>query len=577
MRYENLVYYCNVSCKINNSNQEIINFNSFAGGEDSFIYENQIGLQDVSINLAGGGTKASLKIPLSENIVDKLNEESNPLYQALNLNNTWSMEYGWGGGMSKGSSAKISRMNVSNFGVEYDPQLRTYMLNIDIVPAYKLFLSKINLGLCVDTINKLSEYYDPKSGGGLLPGTKYNQFLSLSNIISTLLRDCRGIIKKINETRNSFTIEDLDIEPYYSEASDIITRQRLLLRDKNYYTYINPLTNEPETIPTEDLSSFKNKVENEGIGYFLPKDIQGITEKEIPDPDEDILVSLIGKTEQECRDLMFAMRNEAIPAEAQKVFVKMFDKDYAEKTNVYKFIFSLLEKSGYNLYQSPGILDEKTGEMAWLIIPLAYNSIGETYKSVEFRGLDNYVEVPPGERSIQTILGAQGSAFDLHSKSNVILSLQANTDSSQPSMASAAAAEALIRSDNYDIDEGPTMRKHVNSMYTLFIKNSKTLNITTIGLPKIRPFTTIEMKVAGKLFSGTYKVMSLSHSVGDTFTTTMELVQLIPGITPPSNIEDQGENVDVLDLDLPLRGEFGEVRRAFPAEFRMNTDLPDNT
>lgn len=488
---------------------------------ESYEFKDFLGISKATVKLAGSMAEIDIEVPLSEQFVQQADDFKGMLYESLNLNNEWEIIYGWGAGRLDEYRSKISNMRLLDFSLSYETTIRGYTLSLKLVPTYKLLLGDINIRMCTGFV----EYMERWGSKSNIKNASFdtNPF-SLSGIISRLLEDCGDVIREKDEAVETRIdpIGERDTETGYDPDRSIEERLDFLNR---VVVAMNPSTGEYEEVDPLDVVIPLRQDEAPVItnAYFMSERLRDAEVEDLPQ-EEDFKVCILGTNQADCDRKAESFRQDTISN--FRTFNKVYDED-KRGISVYSFISNLLMDNGYLMFQTPGVINDKTGAMEFLIIPATFASTGGgTGWEVEYEGIRTLRQISVFDRKIRTFGGGKDNPFDVHSRRNVLLSVDASTDNSQPSQASIEAKIAFAFPEGNPNGEN---QSHLASMYALLVAQSKSVNAMVVGQPKIKPFSTIVFTMMGKLFSGYYKVMSITHEIGDSFTSSVEMIQSVAG------------------------------------------------
>lgn len=241
--------------------------------------------------------------------------------------------------------------------------------------------------------------------------------------------------------------------------------------------------------------------------------------------------------------------------------------------SVEQYISNLLMERGFTLVYSPVVRDS-IGRPRLIIMPVMA-TVGKNVKEYTFKGLTQSALDAQITNSRDGITQQYTGRFDLLSMSNVIKSISVSTNAGEDTLASELAQQAVAQG----AQEDTAMKKHRFSMYEYIRKLAKTIEMETIGLPKLELFSNIEIVFAGDLFSGTYKILEIEHTIDDDdFETSVSMIQLgesdgtVPATRPIHEAQDTAENKEYVEKSLEQYQppEFGTERdiRANPRRYR---------
>lgn len=564
-----LVPFCELRCY---SSQGDLLY-TFATGDrvDSYQLENLLGVTNAEVKLAGSSASIEATIPISEELVRQADTGKGPLFQTLNLDNYWRIDFGWGGGTEPNSKTTVSRMKLFGFRVDYDPQIRGYNMVLTLSPAYSLVLGEMNIKLCKKTLKMVRDYKAKHTG---IFGTPENQTdyvtdprfrateLSVGNIINSLLEESRTIIEQLQGQRDLFldrsrlTIDDLDFTPKPGGGR----RMEKPLMSKAAAYELSPFFSAKADNTITNQESYYNEIDYGLKDYVHSIRLLLARKDDVPHASR-IVMTVLGQSERDCDNVATAMW--ADPPVSWNTLDKLADEDQTKTMSVYAFIVSLLDDHGFTLIQQPGIIDFKTGAMSWMIIPSTYSNVGDRVEE-EYMGI-----IDPGpmvndrpanlisinDKVINTITGDRNGVFDLQSRNNVILSMQGSTSNGETNMLTATAAQLAVKKRDDSIPTGSQMEVYRETMYQFVAFMSKKVTLETVGIPRLKPFDTMKLRMVGQLFTGAYKILEVSHRIGGGFTTTVEMTQLVEdtgdGATlKPRPKEKEKREGDIVPSDL---------------------------
>lgn len=236
--------------------------------------------------------------------------------------------------------------------------------------------------------------------------------------------------------------------------------------------------------------------------------------------------------------------------------------------SVEQYISNLLMERGFALVYSPVVRDS-IGRPRLIIMPVMA-TVGRNVKEYTFKGLTKAALDAQITNSRDGITQQYTGRFDLLSMDNMIKSIEVSTDAGEDTLASELAQQAVAQG----AQEDTAMKKHRFSMYEYIRKLAKSIEMTTIGLPKLELFSNLEIVFAGNLFSGTYKILEIEHSIDDDeFETSVSMIQLgesdgvIPATRPIHEAQDTAENKNYVEKS---------VKQFQPPEFGTERDVRVN-
>lgn len=243
--------------------------------------------------------------------------------------------------------------------------------------------------------------------------------------------------------------------------------------------------------------------------------------------------------------------------------------------SVEQYISNLLMERGFTLVYSP-IVRDSIGRPRLMIMPVMA-TVGRNVKEYTFKGLSKTAAEAQITNPRDGVTQQYTGSFDLLSMNNLIKSIEVSTDAGEDTLASELAQQAVAQG----AQEDTAMKKHRFSMYEYIRKLAKSIEMETIGLPKLELFSNIEIVFAGDLFSGTYKILEIEHSIdADEFETSVSMIQLgesdgtAPATRPIHEAQDTAENKGYVEQSMDQYhgtvGQFGteDDVKANPRRYR---------
>jgi len=495
--------------------------------ESNFGKNEILGIENVSIKYGMGFITVDISFPIHQSILEQadISDSNSIMHNLFTLTSTWNIDFGWGGG----ELFKISGMKLMEFGFEYDSEKKSFITNLTLTPAPSLILKDIKLYMIAG--DEMNEQWvrdvngEAKSwtnmwltdGGG--KNGKYGHTRSLGSVVSNILDRCALLLP-----------EEHSNEIQQTEPEEVVG---LGVKPKTKWA---KATN-------GGLGLVKVPIISPGI--YTSKIFNSSIQSDIPDPTRIRLVTFSGGKDAKYISAKNKSRffNSAAIDEGNEILSMLTNKKFAN-TSVYQFIEELLTSFGYTFFPNFDAVNE-TGKIEWVIIQSEFNDVNE--KELESRGITK-VEKDVIATGVGDFLGSfvgstKNSIFDLHSNLNVVSSIKASTDQGESTIGTERINEAHASGGGSDTDKDTDLENNEkvrDEIFSHLASQAKTIELDCIGLQHIKVADNIEINLAGDLFSGTYKILEVTHSFTDTFVTNFSAVQTIqPGINP-STVEDEG-------------------------------------
>lgn len=490
------------------ASEKIIGDTSRTFQDTQFGKNDIVGLSNVEIKYGQGYISCEVEFPMSQQMLldAQSHQASGEVYEIFSIINNWKIEFGWGGGPKQ----LISGMKLVKWDISYDANKRMFITKLRFVPGNGLILGDIKMAMLTDTNRKIRDACEKQAKGIKL---------SLGTIISEVLDECRKIIR--DRSYNGIERDQLPI----GVAS-----------------------------PQNQLPPYVSSIK-----YFQSDILKFAVENDVPDPDNIMLV-LFGDPNKDSLRLSDVYDGFLHDNFSNYTMIDKITDDNNVDLSVYSFISSLLDDNGFMIMPRPGTTDKDSGRILWMIMQSEFNNIGSNIEEVEYKSIRPHVgEVynsiynssswvsntpqlktenlgPVGipnqpkeyTRLIQTFGGGENSKnrqlFDLHSNRNIVLSVNASTEHGQTTLPSLLANDAAAKYDS-------RMVSYKDSIFELISKQSKEINLETIGFQELNPGDNIYVNLGGELFSGRYKVVEMSHKIGSNFTTDIRAIRTISGDT----------------------------------------------
>ena len=183
-----------------------------------------------------------------------------------------------------------------------------------------------------------------------------------------------------------------------------------------------------------------------------------------------------------------------------------------------------------------------------MVLQSEFNNAGQAFNQSEFVGIEaNSNELPNSPAGNPDMMGQKyvfakplnlisfGKRdeniflFDLHSTRHIVTSVQASTEVGDSTIFSFMATDNAVMTDQ-SIGVGRDMNNYRNSIYKMLSVMSKELTFETIGFQEANPFDSIDVKLAGDLYSGKYLIVEMTHRIGKTYSSTIKAVRTSTGI-----------------------------------------------
>ncbi len=441
-----------------------------------------IGLNDVQIRCNLGSITCDVSFPMhQEMFANKANDSQ--LGQLFSIQNTWEIEYGWSSENKRPN--KIKNMRLVNWNLEYDYQRRMFMANMTLVPNNGYILGDIKIMMLQDALTEIQKTI----GAEDLKNSTVK--ISLGKVMTTLLDGCKKLIEG------------------YSGGSGTTVQY--------------------ETQKYEMAFSDRFKV---------------ATIDDIPSPEEIVLV-LFGDDASSWNPEAVHWNFKYGGIDNPSVMDKLTDKSNLD-LSVMQFLNTLLDDNGFIF--SPRAKTTDDGSITWMVLQSEFNNAGQAFNQSEFVGItanpnelpnspagnpnmmaQKYVFAKPlnlisfGKRDENIFL------FDLHSTRHIVTSVQASTEVGDSTIFSFMATDNAVMTDQ-SIGVGRDMNNYRNSIYKMLSVMSKELTFETIGFQEANPFDSIDVKLAGDLYSGKYLIVEMSHKIGKTYSSTIKAVRTSTGI-----------------------------------------------
>lgn len=533
------------------------------------------GLNSVEIKHKGSFVEVSAEIYVSQDLIENGDNDTSFINRLFSFNEKFKIEFGWAGDGGEGGNfgAVLSDLMLSNRpSLKWDSATRTFDVSLQLVSANALVLDEIKIGsirsylnMGIDQTNNVndSDYYvgtdstgdantDRVNGpmyvpSGIpgAPGTP----LSLADIISDLLNASRSFL---NNAKSYI------MDPIMSYQREVIESRRnevVALLNKGAYA--------EDGMPLQNMT-------------FVASRMLFLEESDIPQPADIRLVcfdvELNGGAKTDGTSI--ATDFSTTPIKNKDSLNRIFNDNEYANTSVLQVIDNILFENGFTIWQTPEVID-KHGKMKWTILQTRFNNI-DNFNSYEYNSiLDTSSPIDAANGSFKTILD-KNSNFDVHSNNNIILSIDASIDPGEPTIYSSIAADRYAGKGNeYTYGSVSAIENNIISMYESICQEQRELNMVILGLPAVILFDNIQVFFCGRLFSGIYKILEITHVINDDgFETAFRMIQTKSGIPTdltgnsesPSQETDSSEVVPKVDFmkkyqDLPgVRPPFGGAK-----------------
>lgn len=251
--------------------------------------------------------------------------------------------------------------------------------------------------------------------------------------------------------------------------------------------------------------------------------------EDVPDPNSIKLI-LFGDPTNEKAKIEDTRKGFLYDTFSNYTMVDRITDDNNADLSVFSFLNSLLDDNGFMLLPRPGTVNKNDGGILWMIMQSEFNNIGKNIEEVEFLSVNpnNANDEKKTDKETQSFGLDKGSKnrqlFDLHSNRNIVLSVQASTEHGQTTLPSIQATDQAAK-------QSSSMTNYKDSIFELISKQSKEINLETIGFQELNPGDNIYVNLGGELFSGRYKVVELSHKIATNFTSDIRAIRTVSGDT----------------------------------------------
>jgi hypothetical protein len=518
-----------------------------------FTNKKQIGVSSIDVESDMNSIKVNVKMFIGEGHILDADLGEGILYEMLKLQNKWTLEFGWAAGID-GEKRIIRNMRlIDEITIDFDKTNRGYELTIDLMPAFSHALGEINIHM----LEKLKKNLKAEKNllrrvGGFVTNIFGNNDpsplqprtpMSLAKIISEVLDECREVI-----TNWAPETDVSDFIPEKASAADNYQPKRHSSRfpdlpSRRQVEEIAPFNPSEPSSTRADIARQRKEIEDqiELLATYASDSFRALTVDDIPEI-SDFRFSISKDTADECDNLINSIFNNT--AVKRDTIDKLTDTSM-KNMNVMQFLTGLLADNGFSIHQSLGLISE-SGRLEFLV----FNSdmFGKKSSVVEreykYITSEKYERVSGGDTLGVTFVDKSGHAFDLRSRFNRISTITASIQNGETNLI-AAIAEAKF------MEEGSgSMMENIDSYYQLLASRSKSISITTYGMPKAKAWDDISINFIGKLLTGLYKIMKISHTISDSnFETSLELTQVTERIepNPEKNISYSDEFSDLSD------------------------------
>lgn len=528
----------------------------FVGGtqitlEESGYGTNKImGVNEANIKYGGSAISCDVSFPIYQSMIRDvaLNNSNNELNRLFNMNNQWTIEFGWS---NKINHYKLSGMRIFEMSISYEADIKSFMANLKLIPKYNYLLTDITLAMVGDEVGQILQAMKNKNDttDDLM---EWGHPLSLGSVITRLLEGCKRILsggQVIFDTINTNT-----------ESSNAIPI--------NQYTQFN-------TSPAENTASFVQPQNNESLdtkrmsgewfnSFVSHRYLNGVPD-DIPNPSEIRLVLFSTSSIPDMHIYAVAAEFNSEPMPLQATIQKLSEsKNY--DTNILQFITAMLQENGYGILATPHTVN-RSGKLQWMILQTDINNIGVNVDEEEFEGV-NLKDGPKlisntDNKFVNTFCDPnnkeQSQLFDLHSARNDVISITVSTDAGTSTYATARAAEAISEAENI-VPGGENITRYKDSMFSLVAKQSHEINVDVLGMPEMKIGDNFHVKLGGEIFSGKYKIIELEHKLSDSFETSIRAIRLMP-TTKDTSTKDKPEIIDNVDDTTESRYEKSQRER----------------
>ena len=505
---ENLVPYCRVSfvSQDGKTTRDL----SIDSNFQSYMDKKQIGISSVNIENDLNLTKIDISMFIGEAYIVEADSKTGILYDILKLNNIWRVEFGWAAGISKDRRVINNLRLTDEVSIEYDRENKGYTLGITLTPTFTYALAEINIQMLRKLIDTLkNEKTDRNWFKRLFIGSSY-RVNTLSDLVYDVLGESIEVVDYIAKTPSVVKENNSIIENKKTNKISIFERIALGV------SKINMSRLGVESPPATELESkFGETYITDTLANMLPDDLPTY---------EDVVFSICKESRSKCRALIDGVFNGAI--KDWTTVDKLFDSS-SKNMNVLQFLNGVLGDNGFSIYQSLGIEGE-SGKIKLMIVNTDFFGVEGNASEIEYayNGRDKYKVVSDENKIGLTFVSKERGEgiFNLQSRFNMVESISASIQNGETNLVS-----AMVESDM--IDQAPegdkALIENIDSYYELVAKRSKTIEITTLGLPRAKAWDEIPITFVGKMFSGIYKIMNIKHTIGEgSFSTTLDLAQV---------------------------------------------------
>jgi len=452
------------------------------------------GLQTVTARYVMGAIEIDAVIVFHQNIIAEGTDKNSLIRKTLSFDGEWELEFGWGGGLNREQTFKITNMAMLKFNIIGDAKNKIFNVELKLIPKLNYSLGKIQLASCIQTVDHYTSAFSDDA---------IKKEVTLGNVIARVLNECKEIIATAKKNIGTGPL--------------VVPRKEGPISIEHY----NQVVNEFET----------------------QRMLANLNESDIPSPSEIYLVSF-GANDTEAEGKAFDFHNKPM------THTQAFD-EIANLVNnnitVFEFIENMLIDNGYATYLHQTKVGS-TGKLTWMIIQSAFNNIGK-YSEKEYRGItEGKIEVSPNDinRTSKSLISGQSgkieNIFNVHSRSNIIKSIQIETEEGEPTIIASKAADAAVGATGFIEGNNTSFpkdsRNNIVDVFEYLVGMSKKATLNILGLPIITINDNINLEFGGRLFSGLYKVIEVKHTIDSTFTTDVIVVQTLEGL--PSEVNNFG-------------------------------------